>query len=307
MRLRQIEVFHAVYVTGSITGAAQALHVSQPSVSKILQHAESQLGFPLFRRLKGKLLPTEEAHLLFREVDEVYQRVGSLKATVKNLRSGGAGHLRLAVLPSLGLGLTPNAIAKFRASNPGMTFDVQTLDHEDVLRCLYERESDLAIVFAAPKHPRLKSVQIGSGELVLLYRRGAISGVDGRVDLCRLAGSDHISIVGSGPIGVLLGSELDRLEVALNEVVSVRTFYVAAALVRQGVGVAIVDEFTARATVTPDLRYTRLAPAIAFGVHCIWLEERSPSLTCLQFIELLTTLLPDTEPGELKTPVARAP
>ena len=58
MTLRQIEVFHAVYVSGSITAAARALHVSQPSVSKTLRHTESGLGFALFRRLKGRLLFT---------------------------------------------------------------------------------------------------------------------------------------------------------------------------------------------------------------------------------------------------------
>ena len=132
MRFRQIEVFHAIYVSGSITGASRVLHVSQPSVSKTLQHTETQLGFALFRRLKGRLVPTEEANLLFREVDDVYQRVGSLKVTVKNIRTAGVGRLRLAVLPSLGLGLTPAAVAKFRLANPGVTFDIQTLDHEDI-------------------------------------------------------------------------------------------------------------------------------------------------------------------------------
>src|ERR1700738_3973066 len=131
MNLREIEVFHAVYLSGSITVAARILHVSQPSVSKALRHTEDGLRFALFRRLKGRLVPTEEAHQLFREVDEVYQRVGSLKRAVKNLRVGGAAHLRLAVLPALGLGVTPMAIAKFRTKNAHVTFDVQTLDHVD--------------------------------------------------------------------------------------------------------------------------------------------------------------------------------
>ena len=51
MRLRHIEVFYAVYTTGSITNAAMILYVSQPSVSKVLGHAEMQLGFQLFVRL----------------------------------------------------------------------------------------------------------------------------------------------------------------------------------------------------------------------------------------------------------------
>lgn len=292
MNFRQIEVFHAVYVSGSITAAARSLHVSQPSVSKTLQHAEDQLGFALFRREKGRLVPTQEAHLLFREVDDVYQRVGSLKLAVKNLRAGGEGHLRLAVLPSLGLAVAPAAIAKFRVSHPDVTFDVQTLDHADILRCLYERESDLAIGFVAPSHSRLKATRIGSGELVLLHRKEEFPGSRARTGMRELAGRDYISLTGSGPLGVLLAGELDRLNVRVNEVVSVRTFYVAAALVRQRVGVSIVDEFTAQATLTPELTFSRLSPPIAFGVHCIWLEDRPLSRLGQKFIDELAALLP---------------
>ena len=294
MNLRQIEVFHAVYVSGSITAAARALHVSQPSVSKTLRHTEDGLGFALFRRLKGRLLPTEEARVLFREVDEVYGRLGSLRVTARNLRSGGVSHLGIAVLPSLGLGVAPAAIARFRTNNSKVTFDVQTLDHADILKCLYERESDLAVGFVQPDHPRLRSVAIGSGELVLLHSKGQVESSSGRVDmgrLGRLKKQPYISLTGSGPIGTMLSEELKRLEVKLEEVVSVRTFYIAAALVRQSVGVTIVDEFTARAMQAPNVTFSRLSPAIRFGVHCIWLEERPPSRTAQRFIEVLTGVL----------------
>ena len=59
MRLRQIEVFHAVYTCGTMTSAARLLNVSQPSVSKVLAHAEQQLGYPLFERVRGKLVPRD--------------------------------------------------------------------------------------------------------------------------------------------------------------------------------------------------------------------------------------------------------
>ena len=198
MNLRQIEVFHAVYVSGSITAAARALHVSQPSVSKMLRHTEDGLGFTLFRRLKGRLIPTEEARVLFREVDDVYGRVSSLRLTARNLRSGGASHLAVAVLPSLGLGIAPAAIARFRADHPQVTFDVQTLDHADILKCLYERESDLAVGFVRPDHPRLRSMEIGGGELVLLHRKGLFESGSRRVDVGHLKKQPYISLTGSG-------------------------------------------------------------------------------------------------------------
>jgi len=55
MRLRHIEVFNAVMLTGSVSAAARLINVTQPAVSRILAHAELQLGFPLFHRLKGRL------------------------------------------------------------------------------------------------------------------------------------------------------------------------------------------------------------------------------------------------------------
>ena len=55
MNLRQIEVFRAVMITGSVSGAARLLHVSIPAVSRLLSHTESRLGFLLFERVKGRL------------------------------------------------------------------------------------------------------------------------------------------------------------------------------------------------------------------------------------------------------------
>src|SRR5690606_8836705 len=77
MRFRQIEVFHAVYTTGSISAAARALHVSQPSVSKVLHHTQQQLGLELFRLVRGRLVATDQAHELFVEVSEVFSRLTS--------------------------------------------------------------------------------------------------------------------------------------------------------------------------------------------------------------------------------------
>ena len=56
MNLRQIEVFRAVMLAGSVTDAARSLHVSQPGISRMLSHIELQLGLRLFERRKGRLL-----------------------------------------------------------------------------------------------------------------------------------------------------------------------------------------------------------------------------------------------------------
>ena len=85
MRTRQLEVFHAVYTKGTITEAAKYLHVSQPSVSKVLAHTESQLGFLLFSRIKGRLIATSEADILFLKADKIHNDLEQLKLLSQNM------------------------------------------------------------------------------------------------------------------------------------------------------------------------------------------------------------------------------
>ena len=290
MNLRHIEVFHAVYQTGSVSGAARALHVSQPSVSKVLRHAESRIGFQLFRVVKGRLVPTDEAHILFHEARELYGRIESLRETTKNLRRGGEGHLRIAVLPSLGLGIAPAAVARFRAGNPDVSFEIKTLHNEDILRSLYERNSDLAVAYDAPRHPRLAEIVLGPGELVLLYRKVDLPDAPERVAPHMLQHLDLIRLTGSGSVGSLFSSEF-QLHEPSRASISVQTYYVAAALVRRGAGFAVVDEFTARESLSDDLDFRRLAESAAFNVYCIHLEDRPLSGIAHSFVEVLKETL----------------
>src|SRR5690349_6640425 len=72
-KLRHMEVFRAVMLTGSISAAAKMLYVSQPAVSKLIQYIEGRLAYRLFERINNRLVPTHEAQILYREVERVYQ------------------------------------------------------------------------------------------------------------------------------------------------------------------------------------------------------------------------------------------
>lgn len=284
MRLRQIEVFHAVYANGSISAAARALNVSQPAVSKVLRHTEAQLGINLFDLVRGRLVPSDEAHALFREVDEVFDRIASLQLTAQNLRASGAGHLRIGVVPSLGLEIAPRAIAAFRAKNPDVTFGVRTLHHNDVVRALYERECDLAIGYDPPDHPRMRQKKLASATLCVLAPKGHFGVDQNTITVRELQGREVVSVTGSGPIGDLVTSALLKAQVDVHEIVSVSTYYIAAALVRYGSGVAIVDAFTAQAMATDSLDVLRLTPELNFGVCAVWLEDRPLSKLGSKFV-----------------------
>ncbi len=286
MRVRQIEVFHAVYVSGSISAAARSLNVSQPSVSKVLRHTEDQIGFKLFALSRGRLVATDEAHALFREISETFEQLRSLHQVVKNIKANGGGHLRIGVVPSLGLSIAPRAISRFRESHPDVTFDVRTLHHDDLFRTLYERECDLAMVYSPPEHPRLEQHHITRAELALLYRGEDLDVSGPGFPLHRLEGRKVIGLASAGPLGDLLEAELDRQNIAIREVISAQTFYIAAALVRHGSGITIVDEFTARAGTAPGMHYRPLVPPVTFDVACVFLEDRPLSVIAQKFISI---------------------
>lgn len=291
MRFRQIEVFHAVYTTGSISAAARALHVSQPSVSKVLQHTQYQLGLELFKLVRGRLVATDEAHALFIEVADIFKRLTSLQKTVGNIRNLAGSHIRLAVVPSLGLHLAPLAITRFRQRHPDVTFDVQTLHHDDLFEALYERSCDIAIAYDPPAHPRMQQRELASAELMLLFQTHSLPGVGDSVSLQMLDGQDMVGLTTGGPVGDLLNRELQRHDIAIREVVSNQTFYIAAALTRCGAGMAVVDEFTARASIDAATDFRPFSPPIRFKLHCVSLEDRPPSKAAEAFVQMLSATL----------------
>ena len=147
MRLRQIEVFHAVYSSGSITGAAALLNVSQPSVSKVLAHAEQQLGYLLFDRVKGKLVPTPEAHRLFSHVSAVYRDVDRLRHVAANLKAGDSGNIRIAGTPAFGVEVLPLAVAGFLEKHADTLFEIETLHLDELNEALLESRMDIGLAF----------------------------------------------------------------------------------------------------------------------------------------------------------------
>ncbi|MBC7159871.1 MAG: LysR family transcriptional regulator [Porphyrobacter sp.] len=291
MNLRQIEVFHAVYLHGTVSAAARALNVSQPSVTKVLRHAEKSLGLPLFERARGRLIPTEDARTVFGEVSEIQERVRSLRQACHNMRHGEGRLLRVSALPSLGLGAIPQAVAAFMAERGGVLFDLQTLHHDEVVRKLCERETDIAISFEVPPGAPVSHRVIGEGELVVLFRPQDIPDAPPRLHLSELRDHKFISPIQNGPIGRLLGAELERLDVSLEEVVSARTYYIAAALVRAGIGMAIVDNFTAAEALAGGLAWRPLQPALTFNINAVHLQTRPLSSAARDFLDRLAQVI----------------
>jgi DNA-binding transcriptional LysR family regulator len=121
MRARQLEVFCAIMRAGTVTAAARELNISQPALSQILLHTEDELGFALFERSKGRLVPTEAANELLPEAERLFAGLEAMRRRTEDLRLGRVGLVRLAASPPPAIRLVPGALVRFRGNHPEIT------------------------------------------------------------------------------------------------------------------------------------------------------------------------------------------
>ena len=287
MRLRHIEVFHAVYSAGSVTHAAEMLNVSQPSVSKVLSHAEQQLGYRLFERVKGKLVPTPEADRLFSHVNEVNDSLDRLRHVADNLRKAERGRIRIAATPAFGIDVLPGAIARFREDHGDVFFSVETLHHGEICRALKDLRIDLGLVFDPGPVPGIAGEPIAQGRLFVLAPADMRFGGRRSLSLEDLAGYPFISLNRHAPLGRLLSRHMRSKDIELDTVAYAQTYQVAKSLVSHGAGVTIADEITARSSGHGNVRAWPLEPELNFQVALLHLEIEPMSLISHSFVEVL--------------------
>lgn len=270
MKLRHIEVFHAVYVTGSVSGAARALNVSQPSVSKVLKHAEGQLGFSLFDRISGRLVPSEKGVKLFVEIEPLFDRLNALNRFTANLKNTKAGHLRFAMTPAFGLEVGPVALAKFSKNNPDITIETETLHANQVVKALRDNTVDIGLVFDAPSFPGIQTVNISSSAFVCVAPKGIKLPKSGSLNISDLDPYPLITLNKKSVLGKILGFKLeDAFEGPVNSNIVVETYHLAKRLVKQNAGVAIIDAITALSGDYSGLQIRKLTPIIEINIDII--------------------------------------
>ena len=291
MRLRHIEVFHAVYSCGSVTRAAEVLNVSQPSVSKVLSHAEHDLGYALFERVKGKLIPTPEANQLFAWVTQVNDSVDRLRKVEANIRLMEKGTIRVASTTAFGIDFLPGAIASYREQHGKLMFSIETLQHEELSGALLDSRIDIGLAFDPENIPGVSGELLGYGGFVVLAPADMELGKDGALHLKDLAGLPFIRLDNQGPLDRLLAAHIESSNVDLESVAIAGSYQLAKALVSHGVGVSIADEVTACSRQHDNVVMRPLEPTLKFRISALHADREPMSMLCRSFVDHLKSSL----------------
>jgi len=271
MRLRHVEVFHAVMVTGSVSGAARLINVTQPAVSRMLQHAEVQLGFALFQRVGGRLVPTREATLLYPRIESVFEQLEDVHRLAGNLRHGLDGHeLRMLSVLALSYEVLPRALKLFQRKHPKVTVNVSSLHSDQIVSALVLQEADVGFAFGSTQHPALLQTTLKHSQVVCAAPKGMLPAAlvtKGCVTLADLVDLPVVGLDIQDPLGWRLSHACRDADVHWKTVISVQTYHACLAMAHHGVGVALMDEITAASADAARVDVLKVVPEMALRLQ----------------------------------------
>lgn len=288
VNLKQLDAFRAVMRTGSVTNAAQMLHVTQPSVSRLIADLERSVGFRLFKRVKGMVpIATPEAEILLQEVERSFTGIQELKRIATDIKNLRTGQLRIACLPALSTGFVPSAIQAFVADHPSTRIHLQTRSSSTVRIWVAAQQFDFGFATPAGEIAGLISEPFVSGRGVCvlppkhpLANRRVIRPSD-------LVDQPFISLALEDPARRKIDNIFEQAGIERNIVVETQYAMTICGLVQRGVGCTILNPVTALDFVPLGLVLKPFEPAINFEYMLYRPAHRPLSLVADRFIALL--------------------
>ncbi|BBK38231.1 transcriptional regulator [Allostella sp. ATCC 35155] len=302
MNVRQLEVLRTMIRTGSVSETARRLGMSQPAASKILGAIEQDLGMSLFSRANGRLHTTREAQDLFPEIERIFGDMASFRQRAAELREGRAGEVRIASAPVLGTLLLPAAMSRFGAENPGVRFDAVVMPTPEIIERVRSNRADLALVQAIPDDTLVVAARLCHGRVVCILPPDHPLADRPQVTPNDLAQERIITFHPGAPTGDRIRETFRDCGVAMEQTVLTNQAFFAASLVRNRVGVALVDSLFPFGEYLPELVVVPLEPEIRLSLNALSSRLRPLTPVAQNFVRTLATVaaeLVGTHPGVL--------
>ncbi|KQO84939.1 LysR family transcriptional regulator [Methylobacterium sp. SD274] len=246
MNPAHLDLFRAVLRHGGMTRAAAALGIGQPHVSRAMAQLEADLGFALFVRGHGSVLPTQEGEAFAREVERTYAGLDHLSQAARQIRDLGTGPLRVACQPSLASRLLPRAIRRLSEESPGIRVSVHVPAPETIWSWTASGQCDLGLVRPRSGYSGVICEPFLAIDAVCALPRGHALAARRVIEVGDLAEEPLIA----GATGVFQQAiEASFAAIGLVPRFGLMAQYTAArcGLVAEGLGIAIVDPLPARA------------------------------------------------------------
>ena len=277
LTLRQVEVVRAVMIAGSIQGAADLLGVSAPGISRLIKHTEEALGIRLFDRRAGVFVPASEAHSIFEMINKVYREVENLNSAVSSLKKGEDVHLSFASAPSIAQFIAARAIRSVRSRFPDLMIDLNILKIEETSDYLLLERGEMVFMSSPFDTSALVSTPLAKGRIVAIVPEGHELAQQEVVSVHDLMHFPFIGVDINDPYGEILARPFREAGLEPRHTMRGRFAQTTVSLVRHGLGVAIIDEFSVAEVYMPGLVRRPLKEEASITAWCVQKRGRTLS------------------------------
>jgi DNA-binding transcriptional LysR family regulator len=284
-RLRELEALRALVTTGTTVGAAQRLSISQSAVSRSLSQLEERLGRPLFIRSSGRIYPTPDALRLNEKLDALFETLAEIDGADWAAREDEP--LRLVVPPTLAHHFVIRRVARFLKRNPGRRIQLDIQSTDSLLSGIMNAQYDLGLTSGMIQR---------SGVTLLPWRRSKI--------VCAmpedhplvaketivpedLEGVELIEFLGRLGTRALSDQILGRAGVRPRTVVETATNMAALELVREGLGITLVNPFPLLSEGIPGIVARPFLAPIVYQTSFVLPTGRPPTQAARQFMRFV--------------------
>jgi DNA-binding transcriptional LysR family regulator len=250
---RHVEVFRAVMTAGGVTGAAALLHTSQPTVSRELARLEQLLGYALFERHKGRLKATARALALFDEVQRSYQGLERVVSRAAELGRAEGEQLSVLCLPALAHALLPGASRVLLEKHPAARLTITPQESPLLEEWMSAQRFDLGLTEAREAPPGTVIEPLLSMDEVCVLPAGHRLAAKKKLVPRDFEGEAFVSLAPDDPYRAQIDAVFAEAGVQRRMAVETHSAVAVCAMVEAGLGLALVNPLTARASVNGRL------------------------------------------------------
>ena len=285
INLRHLRVFTVVMEKGSVTEAAQALHVTQPAVSKALGQLEAAFGLSLFGRLQGRLQPTGDARRLYAEVTSLFDQVTLFEERVSGLRRGEEGKLAVSAIPTLAISVVASTIAQFARDRPHVRIVLYSEIAGRVVDDVMHHRADLGFAHDPLSTHTVEKRLMGESEMLCMLRRDHPVAAHEVLTPELLRDQRLIFLDRWAPPSHLVRECFAQAGVPPTVVIEANPAAAAKTMARVGDAIAIIDPWSMMVDPSPDLVMRPFRPRVPLRIMCLHSSHRPMSRVAQHFIE----------------------
>ncbi|NBD27472.1 LysR family transcriptional regulator [Paenibacillus glycinis] len=291
MDIRHLNYFLEVARRQSFTKAAQALYITQPTISKTIKNFEDELGVVLFERAGKRILLTDAGEILLEQAQQMMQAFKDMTFRLEELTEVRAGRIRVGLPPMVGVSFFPQVIGRFRASYPGIALELFEYGTKRVAAEVESGELDIGVILLPADEERFDSFCFVKQQLMLVVPPSH-----------RLAGREEVRLAELSEEPFLLFHEdfalRDRIIAACERqgfrphvVYSSTQWDFISELAAVNLGIALLPDKICKELDRERLRIIRTDPPIPWELAMIWRKNGYLSHAAREWIALARTML----------------